>query len=192
MTQKIKFDRKAVFFLVVAGLIAGYAIIPFVHEAGHYTIACVSNCSAIKEFVYAPQFNLLPSNYSGYEVRYTDPVKTVYGSYGIAVYLGGFLFEIALFVAIILLLRKRANAKPTKVSLFLLGFFMIFINSSFTWIADFASFMAFYFNSDFLTIQLVVYSLMIVIYSIWFVCLVRFVRIIDNALPRKRRRQQKK
>ena len=95
------FNKKLVFLLVIAGLIAGYAIVPFVHETGHYTLACVSNCSAIKEFVYSPQFNLLPSNYSGYEVRYTAPVKEVYGDYGIIVYFAGFLFEMVLFAIII-------------------------------------------------------------------------------------------
>lgn len=183
------FSKKLVFLLVVAGLIAGYAIVPFVHEAGHYTLACAYNCSAIKEFVYSPQFNLMPSNYSGYEVRYTDPVKTVYDEYGIIVYLGGFLFEIALFAAIILLLRRRI--KPTKVSLFLLGFFIIFINSCYTWIADFASVMTFYFNLDFLAIQLVVYAVMIAIYSVWFIFLLKFVRIMDKALPRRRRLKKK-
>ncbi|HLD39417.1 MAG TPA: hypothetical protein VJB05_03840 [archaeon] len=181
------FNKKAVFFLVIAGLITGYAIVPFVHETGHYTLACVSNCSAIKEFVYSPQFNLLPSNYSGYEVRYTAPVKEVYGDYGIIVYFAGFLFEMVLF-AIILLLRR--SAKPTKTSLFLLGFFIIFINSCYTWIADFASVMTFYFNASFLTVQIVVYALMIAIYSIWFVFLLRFVKLMDKALPKKRRRSQ--
>lgn len=177
---------------VILGLIAGFFLIPFFHEVGHYTIACAYNCTNIDKFVYAPQnavTSFVPNiTQAAFGVSYKEPIPAVYGSYGILVYLGGFIFEMATFAIIVLLLRKYNKPVKDKEAYkfaFLVGFFANFIGSVFSWIYDFYNIFLRYFQWNENTITIAVYAILIAIYLVWFFFFQRYYRLLARIIKSK-------
>ncbi|MCX6818516.1 MAG: hypothetical protein NT129_00770 [Candidatus Aenigmarchaeota archaeon] len=188
MNKKSKLKLKIILALV-AGLLSIVIILPFFHELGHYSIACAFNCFAIDKFDYSPTRvlkNLIipPETGIAHQVTYKGNVWNIFPeSQVILIAVGGALYELILFV-IVLLLLKNVNERykhEKKLNLFLLftflmGVFAFFFTISVSWLYDSLLILNHY-SFDLYMKLAVIIPLYAAIFLFWFFMLAKYMRV---------------
>ncbi len=199
MNKKSQLKLKIILALI-AGLLSIVVMLPLVHELGHYSIACAFNCSAIDKFDYSPTRalkNLIipPENGIAHQVTYKGNVWTIFPeSQVILIAVGGALYELILFV-IVLLLLKNVNERykhEKKLNLFLLftflmGIFAFFFTISFSWLYDSLLILNHYSFSLYAKLAIII-PLYAAIFLFWFFMLAKYMRIFYSHVKGLRKR----